>query len=195
MTVAAMLARSAFRFSLPGIDISAHSVSMEDLDETRAAMASYDAVLPESESEVLVWCLNQPQDRLLHIMAVLTARAVDLSHEKGAPSDRSLQVSADVLCAALSVDMRETWRADGEYWTRLPKSELMTAITTAPTTLAMSNGKRSEFLKACAKLKKDELAVKAEAAYAGSQYLPEMLVQPMPETTSQNIESVSELAA
>jgi ParB family chromosome partitioning protein len=195
VTVAAMLARSALRFSLPGIDISAHSVSMEDLDETRAAMASHDAMLPESGSEVLVWCLNQPQDRLLHIMAVLTARAVDLSHEKGAPSDRSLQMSADVLCEALSVDMRETWRADGEYWTRLPKSELMTAITTAPTTLAMSNAKRSEFLKACAKLKKDELAVKAEAAYAGSHYLPEMLVQHMPETTSLNIESVPELAA
>ena len=174
LAVAAMLARSVLRFSLPGIDISARNIDVADFDDTHEVVQEVIAGLPESDGDILAWCLEQSVEKLLDVLAMLTAVAVDLSHEKGTHDDRVRRSIANELCRALAVEMRQTWRADSEFWSRLPKSELMAALETSEKVSSMSQGKRTEFLKTCAKLKKDELAAKVEDAFAGEHYLPDL---------------------
>lgn len=184
VAVAAMLSRSRLHASLPGIAISAHEAVVDDLDAAHAVMSETEAQLDKAEEDVLAWCLAQPRDGLLRVLTLLTARAIDLSHEKGSPSDRDRQSMADALCRALGIDMRETWQPDTAFWLRLPKAELTAALELAPSVVAMTTARRTEFLKASGKLKKDALAAKVEAAYAGAHYLPDLFVTASKSPTS-----------
>lgn len=176
VAVAAMLVRSVFRSDLPGIGVAAHPAQVEDLDafvETRSAILAY---VPEREADVLGWCLAQPSGTLLALLAVLVADSVDLAHEKGAPSDRRRHALADTLAEALDLDMREFWQADAGYWTRLPKVELLAALAESPGLADKSQKSRTAAMTAYAKLKKDELAARVDQAFAGTGYLPDLLV-------------------
>jgi ParB family chromosome partitioning protein len=108
------------------------------------------------------------------------ADSVDLAHEKGAPSDRRRQALADALAEALDLDMREFWQADATYWTRLPKVELLAALAESPGLADKSQKARDAAMAAHAKLKKDELAARVDEAFAGTGYLPDLLVTPIP---------------
>lgn len=179
MTVAAMLVRSAFRSDLAGISVAAHPATVDDLDalvETRSALFAH---VPEQEGEVLVWCLAQSLGTLLALLAVLVAGSIDLVHEKGAPADGRRQSTADILAEALDLDMRGYWQADASYWTRLPKMDLLTALADSPALANKREKIREAALKAHAKLKKDELAAKVGEAFAGTGYLPDLLVTPI----------------
>lgn len=179
VAVAAMLVRAVFRSDLSGVDVAAHAAVVDDLDalvETRSALLAH---MPEQEGEVLGWCLAQPSGTLLALLAVLVAGSVDLVHEKGAPSDRRRQGLADKLAEALSLDMRDFWQADAGYWTRLPKTELLAALAESPSLAGKREKVREEALKAHAKLKKDELAAKVGEAFAGTGYLPDILLTPV----------------
>jgi ParB family chromosome partitioning protein len=181
VAVAAMLVRSVFRSDLSGIGIAAHAVQIEDLDalvETRSAILAH---VPEHEVDMLGWCLAQPSGTLLALLAVLVAHSVDLAHEKGAPSDCRRNALADTLAEALDLDMREFWQADAGYWTRLPKAELLAALAESPTLVDKSQKSREASMAAYAKLKKDELAARVDQAFAGTSYLPDLLVTPVPQ--------------
>lgn len=181
VAVAAMLVRSVFRSDLSGIGVAAHAVQIEDLDalvETRSAILAH---APEHEADVLGWCLAQPSGTLLALLAVLVADSVDLAHEKGAPSDRRRKALADTLAEALDLDMREFWQADASYWTRLPKVELLAALAESPTLVDKSQKSREAAMAGYAKLKKDELAARVDQAFAGTGYLPDLLVTPVPQ--------------
>jgi ParB family chromosome partitioning protein len=180
VAVAAMLVRSVFRSDLSGIGVAAHPVHVEDIEAMQEARAALLADVPEREADVLGWCLAQPPGTLLALLAVLVAGSVDLAHEKGATSDRRRRAIADVLAEALDLDMRDFWRADASYWARLPKTELLAALTEAPGFADRSKRSREVALTAHAKLKKDELAAKVEAAFEGTGYLPDLLVTPVP---------------
>lgn len=193
VAVAAMLARSVLRFSLPGVDISARNIDVADFNDTHEVAQEVIAGLPESDGDILAWCLEQSVEKLLDVLAMLTAVAVDLSHEKGTHDDRVRQSMANELCRALAVDMRQAWQADSEFWSRLPKSELMAAIETSQKVSTMSQSKRTEFLKTCAKLKKDELAAKVEDAFAGEHYLPDLFKADADEVS--DVDLPQELAA
>ena len=129
---------------------------------------------------MLDWCLMQPPETLLSLLAVIVADAVDLTHERGAPSDHRRQSLADRLAEILDLDMREFWEADASYWTRLPKADLLAAISGAPGVIDQTERSQEVAIKAYAKLKKDELAAKVGVALAGTGYLPDMLVTPVP---------------
>jgi ParB family chromosome partitioning protein len=181
VAVAAMLVRSVFRSDLSGIGVAAHAVQIADLDalvETRSAILAH---VPEHEADVLGWCLAQPSGTLLALLAVLVADSVDLAHEKGAPSDRRRNALADTLAEALDLDMRAFWQADASYWTRLPKVELLAALAESPTLVDKSQKSRDAAMAAYAKLKKDELAARVDQAFAGTGYLPDLLVTPVPQ--------------
>lgn len=181
VAVAAMLVRSVFRSDLSGIGVAAHAVQVEDIDafaETRSAILAH---APEHETEVLGWCLAQPSGTLLALLAVLVAESVDLAHEKGAPADRRRHALADTLAEALDLDMREFWQADAGYWTRLPKVELLAALAESPGLIDKSQKSREAAMAGYAKLKKDELAARVDQALAGTGYLPDLLVTPVPQ--------------
>jgi ParB family chromosome partitioning protein len=180
VTVAAMIMRIVFRSELPGVGVSASAAHVDDLEalvETRSAILAH---VPDDEDEVLDWCLMQPPETLLSVLSVIVADAVDLVHEKGAPSDHRRQSLADRLAEILDLDMREFWVADASYWTRLPKADLLAAVPEAPRFTEQSEQSREATLKAYGKLKKDELAAKVGEALAGTGYLPDLLVTPVP---------------
>lgn len=176
VAVAAMLARSLFRSELPGIDVAAHPTKADDLEtlvESRSALLAH---VPDSEADLLSWCLAQPPGTLLALLAMLVASAVDLTHEKGTPADTRRQAIANTLAEALAVDMREFWRADAAYWPRLPKAVLLTELAESPSVIELSETARAAKMKGYAKLKRDELAAKASEIFEGAGYLPDMLV-------------------
>ena len=180
VTVAAMIMRTVFRSELSGVGLSASAAHVDDLEalvETRSAIMAH---IPDNEDEVLDWCLMQPPETLLSVLAVIAADAVDLVHEKGAPSDHRRQSLADRLSEILDLDMREFWKADASYWTRLPKADLLVAVAEAPRFFEQREQSREATLKAYNKLKKDELAAKVGEALAGTGYLPDLLVTPAP---------------
>jgi len=179
VTVAAMIMRTVFRSELSGVGLSASAAHVDDLEalvETRSAILAH---VPDNEDEVLDWCLMQPPETLLSLLAVIVADAVDLVHEKGAPSDLRRQSLADRLAEILDLDMREFWEADATYWTRLPKADLLAAISGAPGFIDQTERSQEQAIKAYAKLKKDELAAKVGEASAGTGYLPDLLVTPV----------------
>ena len=179
VTVAAMIARSVFKSELSGIGVAAHAAQVDDLDalvETRSALLAH---IPDEADEVLDWCLMQPPETLMSLLAVIVADSIDLVHEKGSPVDRRRQALADRLADILNLDMRQFWEADASYWTRLPKADLLVAFTEAPSPAGQSERSREAIIKAHAKLKKDELAAKVGEAFAGAGYLPDLLVTPV----------------
>ena len=180
VTVATMIMRTVFRSELSGVGVSASAAHVDDLEalvETRSAILAH---VPDDEAEVLDWCLMQPPETLLSVLAVIVADAVDLMHEKGAPSDHRRQSLADRLAEILDLDMREFWVADASYWTRLPKADLLAALSGAPGVIDQSRASQEATLKAHAKLKRDDLATKVGEAFAETGYLPDLLVTPVP---------------
>jgi ParB family transcriptional regulator, chromosome partitioning protein len=180
VTVAAMIVRTVFRSELSGVGLSAIAAHVDDLEalvETQNAILAH---VPDDEDEVLDWCLMQPPETLLSVLAVIVADAVDLVHEKGAPSDHRRQSLADRLAEILDLDMREFWKADASYWTRLPKADLLAALSEAPGVVDQSRASQEVAIKAYAKLKKDELAANVGEAFAQTGYLPDLLVTPVP---------------
>lgn len=179
VTVAAMIARSVFKRELSGIGVAAHAAHVDDLDafvETRSALLAH---VPDEADEVLDWCLMQPPETLMSLLAVIVADSIDLVHEKGSPADHRRHMLADRLAEILNLDMRQYWEADASYWTRLPKADLLVAFAEAPSPAGQSERSREAIIKAHAKLKKDELAAKVGEAFAGAGYLPDLLVTPV----------------
>jgi len=178
IAVGAMLTRVLFTHELSGISVAAHPSRLDDLEDFEETRSSLLAHAPDSSEELLGWCLEQPTATLLSVLAILVASAVDLTHEKGSAGDRSRRHLADQLAGALDLDMRSYWRADADYWTRLPKSELLIAIADAPDLIDLAPAAREAAMKTYAKLKQRDLAAKAEQAFASVGYLPELLVTP-----------------
>jgi ParB family transcriptional regulator, chromosome partitioning protein len=176
VAIAAMSARAVHRASLPGIEVAAHLVPVADLGPLEAARGALAASVPADEAALLGWSLLQPRERLLSILAILVAGAVDLTHETGGPSDSRRQDLADQLSARLRLDMRAYWAADADYWSRLPKATLLQTLADAPAVAELSSDARQAMLRAHAKLKKEELATKVGAALEGTGYLPDLLL-------------------
>ena len=176
LAVAAMIQRQRFHSAMPGVDVSAHATSVEDFNEFQDAIAQTEGRLPAEETDVLAWCLEQSRETLLSVLAVLTAQAVDLTHERGGPGDRARQATADKLCDALRIDMKEFWQADDQFWSRLPKSELLQVLRDSPAMENLQEKQRDTQMKALSKLKKDELAARAAAAYSKDLYVPDMFI-------------------
>jgi hypothetical protein len=76
--------------------------------------------------------------------------------------------------------MREFWVADASYWTRLPKADLLAALSEARGVIDQSRASQEATLRAHAKLKRDDLATKVGEAFAETGYLPDLLVTPVP---------------
>lgn len=180
VTVAAFISRAVFKSELPGIAVAAQAAHVDDLDalvETRSALLSH---IPDDEDQVLDWCLIQPPETLLSLLALILADSIDLAHEKGSLADHRRHAVADRLATILDLDMRKFWRADASYWTRLPKVELLAALAEAPGFIDKSQKSREAAMNSHTKLKKDELAARVEQAFAESGYLPDILVTPTP---------------
>jgi ParB family chromosome partitioning protein len=176
IAVAAMASRTFLRADLSGVAVAATPAHVDDFEETLALKGTVESSLPIEETGLLGWCLAQTSDTLLSVLAILVGGAVDLTHERGTPADRRRQDVADTLASAAYLDMGTVWTCDIDYWTRLPKAELIAALRDAPDMIERSPQERDAQLKAHGKLKKDDLAATVARAFEGTGYLPELLV-------------------
>lgn len=179
LCVAAMARHSLHRAAFSGVAIASHARHVDDLPELAAALSELQGLAPADELELLDWALEASRDGLLAVLAFLVASAVDLAHEDVTPADLRRQAIADRLAQRLDIDMRAFWSADVDFWVRLPKSALLEALADAPGFAQRSERARKEAIKAHGKLRKEDLAARVSALYAGSGYLPDILVTPL----------------
>jgi ParB family chromosome partitioning protein len=124
--------------------------------------------LPGDEVDLFAWCLAQPQDVLLELLAYLAALTVDAVEVKHGGT----KAHAGELAQALSLDMTRWWTPSSEgFYSRVPKAVL---------TLAVSEAKAGPLGVSLANLKKAEAARIAAGALAGTGWLPEPLRTPAP---------------
>lgn len=179
LCVTAMITRSLHRAEMTGVAMSAQLRPIDDLPALEEARSELEGRLPEDEMELLAWALDLSRERLLAVLAVLVASSIDLAHEDTSPVDLRKQAIADCLARQLDVDMARFWTAGPEFWTRLPKSALIAALSDAPSMADRTVRGRDERIKAYAKLKKDDLASKVAIEFDGVVYLPSILVTPL----------------
>jgi ParB family chromosome partitioning protein len=122
--------------------------------------------LPGDSVDLFAWCLTQPQDRLLHLLAFCAAQTVNATLLKADRPNSTRMEHAALLADALKLDMA-TWFTPtaANYFSRISKAGIIEALrevkgTTAPAWTGM---------------KKTELAALAERETAGTAWLPELL--------------------
>ncbi|MBU6378284.1 MAG: hypothetical protein KJS95_07090 [Gammaproteobacteria bacterium] len=112
------------------------------------------------------WCLGRSRDELLELLAFIAAYAVDATRSKGERANSDRLVHADALARAVNLDMTAWYTPSAEgYFNRVRRSQIMTAIDEA----------KGGHGPALDKLKKSELAIRAEGQLAGTGWLPEPL--------------------
>ncbi|MCZ7593677.1 MAG: hypothetical protein M5U16_01270 [Hyphomicrobium sp.] len=109
---------------------------------------------------------ERSRDELLDLLAFIAATLVDGVQRKTDRPDASRLVHAKQLAEALRLDMTEWFQPTAEnYFARVNRVQILAAIDEA-------NGNHAPALE---KLKKSELAARAEALVAVTTWLPEPL--------------------
>jgi ParB family transcriptional regulator, chromosome partitioning protein len=122
--------------------------------------------LPGNPDQLWSWCLSRSTDELLAVLAILAGSSVDCVKRKGQNVHSERLVHADKLANALSLDMTEWYTPTAEgFFSRINCNAILAAIDEA----------KGEHAPALAKLKKTELALRAERAIAGTGWLPQPL--------------------
>lgn len=160
---------------LVGPAISATARDFGD-DEFFATLRSARA-FPERFAETL----TLDDETLLSCLAILVAETIHLHHEGASAQDRERQHSADMIAAAIRLDMSAHWTPDSAFWQRTSKQYALDALAEGSDLADLPEAKKSAKLKALAKLKKSEFADAAAKAFAGSRWLPDCLVTPLGE--------------
>jgi len=122
--------------------------------------------LPGNAKDLWGWMLDRSRDELLDLLAFIAATSVDAVQRKGDLPNASRLVQARTLGRALQLDMGNWFvPSAGNYFGRVNRAQILAAIDEA-------NGSHAPALE---KLKKSELAIRAEQLIAGTSWLPEPL--------------------
>jgi ParB family chromosome partitioning protein len=136
---------------------------LEAIEQERACIGDRH---PGNADDLWAWCLERPRDELLGILAFIAAKSVDGVQRKSDRPHASRLTNATQLAEALRVDMTEWFTPTAEsYFARINRTQILAAIDEA-------NGTHAPALE---KLKKSELAIRAEQLLAGTSWLPEPL--------------------
>ncbi len=122
--------------------------------------------VPGSPSQLWMWCLERSREELLQLLALVAAKSVDaIQHKADRPNSGRLK-HAENLAIALGLDMTDWFKPTAEsYFGRLSRTQILAAIDEA----------KGDHAPSLDKLKKAELAVRAEQMLADSGWLPEPL--------------------
>lgn len=122
--------------------------------------------LPGDPTALWNWLLSQSRDQLLDLLAIIAAGSIDAVQRKTDRPDASRLIHAKSLAAALQLDMSNWFQPSAQnYFAHVKRSQILAAIDEA-------NGSHGPALD---KLKKSELAQRAEQLLAGKSWLPEPL--------------------
>lgn len=155
-------AKSSLQVSSRQADLTGTSGSsaLALLDQRKIDLAKQ---FPATPRALWLWCLEQPQDKLLDLLAYCVARTVHGVQFK-TDSDPARLQHADALAHALSCDMNKWFTPTAEnFFLRVPKSKIADALAEAGKPLTNDELKR----------KKAELAARAETQLVGTGWLPE----------------------
>lgn len=123
-------------------------------------------LIPGDPNALWDWCMNRSRDELLILLAFVAGSAVDAIRHKGDRPDSDRLVHANQLASAVELDMTVWYTPTAEgYFNRIRRSQIVTSIDEA----------KGGHGPALDKLKKTELAMRAEKAVAGTGWLPEPL--------------------
>ncbi|MDE1148629.1 MAG: hypothetical protein PW843_18765 [Azospirillaceae bacterium] len=124
--------------------------------------------MPGDAADLFGWCVAQPQEVLLDLLAYLAASTVDAVQHGG--QERSQLAHADRLARALSLDMAAHWApgADG-FYARLSRAQLAQAAQEAGVVAACGN---------LSAMKKADAVRRVAGAMAPTGWLPVPLRSP-----------------
>lgn len=148
------------------------AMAIKDADASRPLAALNKQIetlqksLPQDEDALWPFCLSRTQEELVAMLAILAGSSVDAMTSKGHSSSRGGQHHTDQLAEALELDMTAWFTPTAEsYFSRVNRSQILAAIDEA-------KGSHAPSLE---KLKKADLAARAEAMLADTGWLPEQL--------------------
>ena len=119
--------------------------------------------IPGNPRDLWDWCLDRSRDELLDLLAFTAANAVNAVQRKADSAEACHLTHGDALARALRLDMSAWFTPTAEsYFTRVSKGHILAAIDEA----------KGSHAPALEKLKKPELAARAEALVAGTSWLP-----------------------
>ncbi|MQB05745.1 ParB/RepB/Spo0J family partition protein [Agrobacterium tumefaciens] len=146
--------------------------SIKEPEDTRALGAwlamkeAWGDTLPGQPADLWTWLLDQSTDRLLELLAFVTAANLNAVKAKHDHSQQRL-ANADQIAAAVGLDMHNHWTADATFLSRLSKAgiaEVLDEARCAP-----------QLVRAVEKAPKAEAVEEAEKHLAGKGWLPPVL--------------------
>jgi ParB family chromosome partitioning protein len=173
LAVLALIRRSAARTDVPGLAIAISPVGFDDYD--RFSQARTGAATAYAEAD-LARLANEPAEKLLELLALFIAEALDVTHDGVSPSADRTQTTADEFAAVLDLDMSRHWEASSEFWVKAPKAYTLEALSTAPAMAKLSERARKPKIAAFAKMKRADLA--RVALRQLKDWLPDVLITP-----------------
>lgn len=149
---------------------------LDDLDQARADWAHR---LPEDPALLWAWCLEQPRDAQLDLLAFVAATMVDVTKRNWERGDNPRLRHGRALADAVGLDMAAAgWKPTGDnYLNRVPKARILEAVR---------EGKGEAAAQLIDHLKKGEMAKEAERLLADTGWLPEPLRATDPDDTAQD---------
>jgi ParB family chromosome partitioning protein len=157
------------------LQITARLAAMHRVEGSPARMAidatgeNWGENIPGDSADLFAWCLAQPNDRLLHLLAFCAAQTVSAVLLKADRPDSSRMEHAALLADALKLDMAKWFTPTAaNYFSRISKAGIIEALREVKgATVPAWNG-----------MKKADLAALAERETAGTGWLPELLRAP-----------------
>ena len=157
------------------MQITASTASLHRVAESPASKAieaaeeQWVGLIPGDPGELFGWCLRQPEERLIGLLAFCAARTVNAVQCKTDRAGASRRQHADCLADALMLDMA-AWLTPtaANYFGKVSKAQIIEALREVKGDVAPS----------WSGMKKAELAALAELEIAGTGWLPELLRSP-----------------
>jgi ParB family chromosome partitioning protein len=165
------------------LQITASTASHHRVAESPAAKAieageeQWVELIPGDPAELFAWCLRQPEERLMGLLAFCAARTVNTVLCKAERAGTSRMQHADCLADAVKLDMA-TWFTPtaGTYFGKVSKAQIIEALREVKGDVAPS----------WTGMKKAELAALAEREIAGTGWIPEPLRGPVSAAVSKS---------
>ena len=173
LAVLALIRRSAARAGVPGLAIAISPVGFDDDDRFEQARTEASTAYADAD---LARLADEPADKLLELLALFIAEAVDVTHDGASPAADRTQANSDELAAVLDLDMSRYWEASSEFWENAPKAFTLEALSTAPAMAKLTERARKPKIAAFAKMKRADLA--RVAVRQLKDWLPDVLITP-----------------
>jgi ParB family chromosome partitioning protein len=131
------------------------------------AHEAWSARMPEDPAGLWDWCVAQPQDVLLALLAHIGALSIDTIRQKGDRPEHGRFAHADALAELIGFDFADHYTPDiPTYFSRVSSAQIITALCEAKGVPAAP---------AWGRMKKPDLAALAAREIAGTRWLPEVL--------------------